>query len=491
MTGSITIVGLGSGSEEQLTLGIYKILKNSNSLYLRTNIHPVVNFLNKEEINYTTFDYLYDTINSYEEVYRRIASLLIEKATAGESITYAVPGNPMVAEKSVQYLIKECEEKNININILGGESFLDTLFSSLKIDPIDGIIVLNGESFKRSDLNPSKNIIICQVYNQVIASDTKLTLMELYPEEMPVFIVSNLGVSNEEKIKSVFLYELDRNPKDFHHLSTLFIPRSSDNNSINRDFFRLIELVQILRGPNGCPWDKAQTHQSIRKNMIEEAYELVETIDTLDLNHMIEELGDVLLQVMLHSQIAEEDGFFNIYDVLEELNSKLVRRHPHVFGEEKAKQAEEALNHWEKIKQKEKEDRGINVISQLDGIPKDLGEIYKSYKLQKKASHVGFDWVRIDEVFAKIEEELIEVKNADKNQIKEEIGDLLFAVINLSRFVKIDPEEALSITNRKFVKRFSYIEAQLKKNNIKIGEAPLELMEIYWNKAKALDKKGN
>lgn len=490
MLGSITIIGLGSGSEEQLSLGVLKILKESDSIYLRTKVHPVTMFLNKEKITYRTFDYLYDSHNQYEDVYQNIASILIQKAIAGESIIYAVPGNPMVAEKSVRNLIKQGEEKNINIEILGGESFLDTLFSRLKIDPIDGFLVLNGESIKRSDLNPYKNTIICQVYNQLIASDIKLTLMELYPEEMPITIVSNLGVLEEEMIKQVALFELDRNPRDFHHLSTLFIPITFNNKSLNRDFSRLIELVKVLRGPNGCPWDKAQTHKSIRKNMIEEAYELVETIDTLDLNHMVEELGDVLLQVMLHSQIAEEDGFFNIYDVLEELNNKLIRRHPHVFGEERAEQANEALIHWEKIKQQEKEDKGTNLLSQLDGIPKDLGEIYKAYKLQKKAAHVGFDWTRIEDVYAKIEEELVEVKCADKNQLKEEIGDLLFAVVNLSRFLKIDPEEALSITNRKFVKRFCHIENQLKENNILIDEAPLELMELYWNEAKAIDKKG-
>jgi len=491
MSGKITIVGLGSGSERNLSLGVLELLKKTDSLYLRTKVHPVTSFLDKEKTKYNTFDYLYNNLTEYEKVYSQIASVLIEKAITGISLIYAVPGNPMVAEKSVQYIIEQGKERTIEVEILGGESFLDTIFSRLKIDPINGIIVLDGEILKSADLNPSKNIIICQVYNQFIASDVKLTLMEVYSDEMPLLILSNLGILGEEMIKQVALFELDRNPKDFHHLSTIFIPISPDKKIRDRNFFESIELVKTLRGPEGCPWDKVQTHQSIRKNMIEEAFELVETIDNLDMNHMIEELGDVLLQVLLHSQIAEEEGFFNIFDVIEELNQKLVRRHPHVFEEEKANKVEEALLQWERIKDKEKEDRGSIVVSQLDGVPKDLGEIYKAYKLQKKAASVGFDWLKIKDIFDKIEEEIAEVKSAEKDQVKGEIGDLLFAVINLSRFLEIDPEEALSITNRKFVKRFKYIEEKLKINNIIIGDASLELMESYWNEAKVLDKKGN
>ncbi len=491
MCGKVIVVGLGSGSGDQLSLGIFKLLKGDNSLYLRTKVHPVTKFLDSENINYDTFDFLYDNLSQYEQVYEKIASILLEKALNGESLIYAVPGNPMVAEKSIQNLIELGKENNVDIQILGGESFLDTLFSKVKIDPIDGLLVLNGETIKRADLSPTKNIVICQVYNQYIASEIKITLMELYPDEMLVYIVSNLGIYDKEEIKQVPLYKLDHNQEDFHHLSSIFIPKTLDKNVYDKDFYKLIELVKKLRSPSGCPWDRAQTHQSIRKNMIEETYELVETIDSLDMNHMIEELGDVLLQVILHSQIAKDEGFFDIYDVLDGLNKKLVRRHPHVFAKEKAKEAEEALIHWEKIKQKEKQDRGTNTLSNLDGIPKDLPAIYKAYKLQKKAASVGFDWIEIKDIYSKIEEEVHEVKTADKEHLKEEIGDLLFAVINLSRFMKIDPEDALSVTNRKFISRFKYIEDQLKKENISIYDASLDLMESYWSEAKAIEKRGD
>ncbi|OEG00299.1 nucleoside triphosphate pyrophosphohydrolase [Vulcanibacillus modesticaldus] len=485
MGGKITIIGLGSGNEDQLSLGIYKLLKNTKNLYLRTRIHPVVDFLKKERIAFKTFDYLYDTLTDYDQVYSRIASSLIGEASTGKSLVYAVPGHPMVAERSVQYILQRGEEQNVSVNVLGGESFLDTAFSRLQIDPIEGLLFLNGETLTLSDLNPTKNTIIGQVYNQWVASEVKLTLMEIYPDEMPIYITSNLGIIGEEVIKKVPLYELDHNPEDFHHLSSLFIPKVKDEKILERNFSRLVEIVQILRSPNGCPWDRKQTHQSIRKNLIEETYELVETIDEMDMEHMEEELGDVLLQVMLHSQIAEEEGFFNIYDVIQQLNQKLVRRHPHVFGDENANEAEEALEHWHQIKQQEKIDKGKQSNSILDGIPKDLPAILKAYKLQKKAAKVGFDWTEITDVYKKIQEEFEEVKSADKSNQMEELGDLLFAVVNLARFMKIDPEEALAKTNTKFIKRFNYIENKLKELNIPIEEASLELMEKYWIESKS------
>lgn len=486
MNGKITIVGLGSGSEDQLSLGTYRILKNNEVIYLRTRVHPVVSFLEQERVQFKTFDDLYDTLTEYDEVYHKIATTLIEQAESGISVVYAVPGHPMVAEKSVQNLLKTGKEKDIEIEVKGGESFLDTLFSRLNIDPIEGFIFLNGETMVRDDLDPKKNTVIGQVYHQWVASEVKLTLMEVYPDDFPVWIISNLGMLNEETMKPIPLSELDHHPGEFHHLSSVFVPRVTDNDRVfDRLFDRLVEIVQILRGPDGCPWDRAQTHQSIRKNLIEETYELAETIDEMDIDHMIEELGDVMLQVMLHSQIADDEGYFNIFDVIEQLNQKLVRRHPHVFGDEKAERAEEALQHWHKMKQKEKEDAGKQKPSSvLEGIPKDLPAILKAYKLQKKAASVGFDWTEIEDVFAKIEEEYREVKEAAADQQMDEIGDLLFAVINLARFMKIDPEEALAKTNQKFIQRFRYIEQKLEVKNIPIEEASLELMEQFWNEAK-------
>ena len=390
----------------------------------------------------------------------------------------------MVAEKSVQYLLNQGEEREVEVEVIGGESFLDTVFSSLKIDPIDGFIFINGEIITKKDLDPYKNIVIGQVYDQWVASDVKLTLMDIYPDEAPVFIVGHLGIKGKEIIKKVPLYQLDHEPTDFHHLSSVFVPPFVTTEVTHALFDTLVDIVEILRSPNGCPWDRKQTHQSIRQNLIEETYELAETIDLLDMDHMVEELGDVLLQVMLHSQIATEEGYFTISDVVKHLNDKLVRRHPHVFGDEKAEKAEEAFQHWQQIKQQEKKEKGLEDSSYLDGIPMDLPAILKAYKLQKKAAKVGFDWDNIEDVYDKIQEEIKEIQSAKQEDQLAELGDLLFAVINLARFLQVDPEQALALTNQKFVKRFQYIEQKLKENRIDITKASLEEMERYWNEAK-------
>lgn len=483
MAGNITIVGLGSSNEDHLTLGIYNLLKNSKVVYLRTKVHPVAEFLTQEGIRFETFDYLYDTLSEYEQVYMKIASFIIGRAQSGEDIVYAVPGHPMVAEKSVKLLIDDGRKYNISVNVQGGESFIDTFFSRLNIDPIEGFIFLNGETLQRKDLNPSKNIIIGQVYNRFIASDIKLTLMELYPDEMSVRLISNLGLKGKEVIKEVPLYQIDYKDEDFHHLSSLYIPKVTEEHIYERQFSRLTEVIEILRGPEGCPWDRAQTHDSIRKNLIEETYELAETIDELDFDHMLEELGDVLLQVMLHSQIAKEEGYFDIYDVIDQLNKKLIRRHPHVFGDKKAKEEEDALNYWQEAKKEEKGDQNQEDTSILEGIP-NLPSILKAYKLQKKAAEVNFDWDDIKEVYLKIDEELEELKSAPEEERIAELGDLLFAIVNLARFLKIDPEAALARTNTKFIRRFQFIEHKLKENGIPIEKATLETMDKYWNEAK-------
>lgn len=483
MTGKITIIGLGSGNEDSLSLGIYKLLKKSENIYLRTRVHPIVDFLTEEQINFQTFDYLYDQSFEYEAVYQEIAKSLLNEAKSGKTLVYAVPGHPMVAEKSVKNLIEAGNKEDVDVDVLGGESFLDTFFSRLNIDPIDGFIFLNGETVTRDDIIPSKNILIGQVYNRFIASDLKLTLMEIYPDETPVWLVANLGIDGQEIIKQLPLYELDYEETDFNHLSSLFIPASASDQGEQRQFYKLVDTVKVLRGPNGCPWDREQTHKSIRKNLIEETYELLDAIDAMDIDNMIEELGDVFLQVLFHSEIAEEDGYFNIYDVIEQLNLKLLRRHPHVFGDEAAQGADEALDFWNKMKSKEKE-IVEEKTSILDGIPKELPTILKAYKLQKKAAKVNFDWTRVEDVYNKIDEELAEVKSAKGEEQLEEIGDLLFAIINLARFLGHDPEEALALTNKKFIQRFNYIEERFNQEGILFEDASLELMEKYWNEAK-------
>ena len=502
---NITIVGLGSGDPDQITLGVWRRLQSAKRLFVRTERHPMMQLLKENGINYTSFDSIYEQHDSFPDVYDAIVQALLSEAeteakakaesdsleSGGEpiDIIYAVPGHPMVAERTVQLLRERCLEAGIKLCIIGGESFLDGAFVRLGIDPIEGFTLLDAAELQPSLLQPGLHTLIGQVYDAFTASDVKLALMERYPDEMEVVVGHALGVEGEERIERVPLYELDR-VEGYGNLSLIYVPRSDDPDLRNRSFDRLHEIVAILRSPDGCPWDREQTHQSIRKNFIEELYEALEAIDNDDPDGMQEEFGDVILQVMLHSQMEEELGAFNVYDVVQSLNEKLIFRHPHVFGDRKADDSGEALENWEQMKAKEKQIKGTshNRQSVLDGIPPDLPALMKAYKLQKKAAKVGFDWDSLEPVLGKIEEEIRELreavaqKNADEQAA--ELGDLLFAVVNAARFIQADPEEALSRTNRKFKQRFAYIEEQLRISGKTFDQTDLIEMDRWWEEAK-------
>lgn len=483
MTARITVLGLGSGDPDQLTLGSFRRLQQASKLYLRTDQHPMIELLKEHQITYESFDALYVEKATFEEVYEEIAQTLIRYAVSeNEEIVYAVPGHPMVAEYTVVRLRELCPEANVELQITGGESFLDQAFTRFGFDPIDGFQLLDATDLRTNQLNPRMHTIIGQVYDSFTASDVKLTLMEVYPDDYPITVGHALGVQGAEQIIEVPLFELDQ-IEGYGNLSLVWVRPGESEDLFNRTFDRLHEIVAILRSPEGCPWDREQTHTSIRKNLIEETYEVLETIDDDDPDAMCEELGDLLLQVMLHSQIEEETGAFTVYDVIQAINEKLIRRHPHVFGEREAGNAEEALANWEAIKDDEKRRKGIDPKEQslLDGIPRDLPGLMKALKLQKKAATVGFDWPNSGEVIDKIFEELNEVREAidlhsSDNQY-EELGDLLFAVVNLARKLKVDPEEALEAANRKFKERFQYIEQGLKKREKDFAQSSLEEMD--------------
>jgi len=252
----------------------------------------------------------------------------------------------------------------------------------------------------------------------------------------------------------------------------------------------LIEIIKILRSKNGCPWDREQTHESLKKCLIEEAYEVIEAIDKNDKNNLEEELGDLLLQIVFHSNIAEEEKLFNMEDVITRVSSKMVSRHPHVFGNKKADDVEEALLTWEEMKKEEKGNKTQTEI--MRDIPKVFPALTRSYKVQKKAAEVGFDWDDITGALDKVEEEKIEIEEImnenDETRIKEEVGDLLFAVVNVARFLKVDPEEALNNTTEKFMNRFQYVEESAVSKNVRINDMELAEMDELWEKAKKVLK---
>lgn len=244
-----------------------------------------------------------------------------------------------------------------------------------------------------------------------------------------------------------------------------------------------------LRGPDGCPWDREQSHETLKPYLIEEAYETLEALDSGDMTLFKEELGDLLLQVVFHAQLAKENGNFDIDGVCEGICEKLIRRHPHVFGESDADTPEKVLRQWEKIKRSEKPDDGKKSV--LDGVPKQMPALLRAMRLQKKARSVGFDWDKAEDAFAKVEEESAEFRQAfasgDAKQMEEELGDLLFALVNVARFIELNPEEALKKTIAKFITRFNFIEKEIKNSGKSMEKTNLEEMEKLWNKAKTVE----
>jgi tetrapyrrole methylase family protein/MazG family protein len=251
-------------------------------------------------------------------------------------------------------------------------------------------------------------------------------------------------------------------------------------------FKKLTEIVDTLMGENGCPWDKVQTRESLKPYLVEEAYETLEALDNNNPEEIKEELGDLLYQVLFHAKISENKNEFNITDVVESISHKMVHRHPHVFKEENLETPEEVVTQWEEIKSKEK--GKANRESVLDGIPPYLPGLLRAQKLQKKAAKQGFDWDKIDDVFDKLDEEVAEFKEAilsgKETDMTSELGDIIFVLVNIAKFKKIDAEEALRATNNKFIKRFQYIEAEVTKRGNTLKETSLEELEKYWQEAK-------
>lgn len=260
------------------------------------------------------------------------------------------------------------------------------------------------------------------------------------------------------------------------------------------DIQKLVDLVERLRSENGCPWDRVQTRETLKPMLIEEAYEVLDALDSVNPAELREELGDLLFQVIFHAQIAHEKGEFQLTDIIDRLHEKMVRRHPHVFGDADMRTSQEVLQNWEDIKAAEKGvQSSANPNSEkslLDGIPSRLPALLQAYQMTAKASRVGFDWPRLEDIFIKLQEELSELQEAcaegNAGKVAGEVGDLLFVAVNVARFLGIDPETALTRSNRKFSRRFRYIESAIKRQGRELKDANLAEMDSLWEEAKSM-----
>ena len=471
----IYVVGLGPSLLGEITLESLHLLQTADQVIVRTKQHPSVEQLATQGVEFISCDCFYESSDSFEEVYKKIVKFCLQESRKYSNIVYAVPGSPLVAERTVQLLRTEAQAENIAIKILPAMSFLDLVYSRLALDVCDGLKIIDALQIGKVQSKEDLPLVITQVYNKQVASDVKLSLMDYYDDATEIVFMRNLGLP-DERVAKIFLYELDRQ-EDINHLTTVYLPCQESIFNMAE----LIETVELLRTPDGCMWDREQTHETIRHNFIEEVYEVIEAIDNQDLNLLCEELGDVLLQVVFHAQIAKESGNFDLQDVIDGITEKLIRRHPHVFGKIEVNNTKEILTNWDKIKAEEKSERKYI----LDGVTKGLPALMCAYKLQSKVAKVGFDWQDLEPVYAKVYEELEEVKTAvGKKELEKELGDLLFSVVNLARHLQIVPEIALNISNNCFRKRFAYVEQSVLASGKDWREFSLQELDIFWAKAK-------
>ncbi len=480
----ISVVGLGPGDINALTIGTVEILKTSKNIFLRTIKHPTVKYLEEKKINFKTYDNVYDKSESFDDVYKVIAEDLIKQHEELGDVVYAVPGHPLVAEKSVSILLKLCNNENIKIEILPAVSFVDAIMEALKIDPINGVKIIDAFDIKNQIMDKRAGLIITQVYNKLIASEIKLVLLDYYRDDTEIYFVRAAGIKELESIRKIQLYELDRQ-EDIDYLTSIYIPKCLDN---TKDFYDLLAIIEVLRGENGCPWDRGQTHESIKRCIIEESYEVLEALDENNEDMIVEELGDVLLQVVFHAQIGKEEGYYNISDIIKAISNKMITRHPHVFGNETASTSEIVIDNWEKSKMKEQKLQSYT--DTLKHVAKNLPALIRAEKIQQRAARVGFDFEKIEDAMSKVIEEINKVKDVykgiNREKILEEVGNLAFSVVNVARFLDIDPENALNYTIDKFIKRFEFMELKAKDLNADLDEMSLDDMDRLWNEAKGL-----
>jgi tetrapyrrole methylase family protein/MazG family protein len=541
----ITVIGLGPGGSRDLTLAALEAMRGASRVILRTSVHPTVSELAGYGVSYETLDEMYRDADDFESLYREMAARILEVAREtfdrGETggIVYAVPGSPHVGERSVELLVEMGPAADTEVRVLPGVSFLEPVFSGSGISLFDGVQVVDALSIESVSINTGVALAVPQVYDSMVAGRVKSRLMQAYPDEHPVLLARAAG-TREGRIDRMCLYEIDR-VSDIDHLTTLVVPPLDtrvDVKGLERAataFAELVSVMSALRSGTGCPWDREQTHESLMKYMVEETYEALDTIEKGDMDKLCEELGDVMLQVVFHAQIASENGEFDIADVAAAIVEKLVRRHPHVFSEVKVDSSEAVLRNWEKIKAVERGEKG-RFSRVFDSVPAGLPSLMRAEIVQSKASKVGFDWKDYRPALDKVDEELAELRaalllwgseanpgdaragslsageadaaepngvdptrsgsSAGKGRVEEgsasgksasvteEMGDLLFAVVNVARLLKIDPEGALRKAVEKFIARFRYIEERAAAGGVAIEDMTLEEMDELWEESK-------
>jgi tetrapyrrole methylase family protein/MazG family protein len=471
--GRVVVIGLGPGPAGLLTAEAAAAVERIPVRFLRTSHHPSATAV----VGGRSFDWVYEQATRLDEVYPSIVDALVEASQEHGEVLYAVPGSPTVAERTVELLRGDAR---VEVQVLPALSFLDLAWDRLGVDPVArGVRLVDGHRFAAEAAGQTGPLLVAQCDSKAVLSDIKLAV-----EGGPtVIVLQRLGLP-DESVRPVEWADLDRAVAP-DHLTSLWIPALAS--PVAGELVRFDELVHTLR--QRCPWDREQTHQSLTRHLLEETYEVLEAIDGLGADfegadHLEEELGDLLFQVVFHATLAAEEGLFDLSDVARRIRLKLVHRHPHVFGDVEARTAGQVMRNWEEIKQAEK-----GRASLMDGIPHHLPSLLYAHKAQRKAAAVGFDWDSVAGAWPKIAEEATELEAAmageSPAEVADELGDLLFAVVNVARHLDVDPEAALRAATMKFRDRFMSVERLAAARGLDLRRLDLAALDALWDEAKA------
>jgi tetrapyrrole methylase family protein/MazG family protein len=443
----LTIVGLGPGSASLLTVEARDVLASAEEVWLRTRRHPTVAGL-PEGPHYESFDAVYDAGSSFDEVYETIVSRVLELAARPEGVVYAVPGHPLFGEATVQALLEHAPAARI----VPGVSFVDAAVPALGIDALtSGLLILDALSLgeRKRVLVPQRPTLIAQVYDRRAASQVKLALLDSYPPEHAVRIVRGAG-TDDQRVTDTTVERLDRDDI-FEHLTSLYVPPLTLTEDL-RSFEGLRAVVARLRDPDGgCPWDLEQTHESLKRFLLEEAYEAVDALDAGEPHRLAEELGDLMMQVVLHAQLGEDEGGFVIEDVIASIAAKLIRRHPHVFGDVQVSGPDDVLRNWNTLKGEERGDAPI-----LDAVPKAMPALAQAQSVQSRATKAGLAPPPHTPQSLATHLDTVAAGGATLDAL----GELLFGIVALAREHDLDAEEALRLSVGRYRERVALAERE-------------------------------
>ena len=473
----ITLLGLGPGDPHTLTRAAWDWLLQLDKLHLRTRQHPNISGL-PGHLSLVSFDDHYETAESFEKVYAGIIETILELGRSPEGVTYAVPGHPFVAEATCPEIARRATAEGIPCQVIDGLSFLEPTFRALGVDPLPELILVDALELALREtpgFPPSAPAIIAQIYDRQTAAEVKLTLMTAYPDDHPVRLVHTAGTV-AELVEDLPLHAIDHSPH-LGLLSSLYVSPLSQYAS----FEAFQEIIARLRAPDGCPWDREQTHLSLRPFLLEEAYEALDALDREDLTDLAEELGDLILQIVLHAQIASEAGDFNIHQVLEGIATKLVRRHPHVFAEVDVVGISGVTRNWEVIKAEERKEHDVpEKKGLLDGIPMALPALSQAAEIVERVGRVGFDDFSKQDSSREMMALIHSLEESRKDHHKETLGLLLLQAASLAHELDIDPESALREALTRFRSRFSAMESHVLAEGRALADLSSEQLENLW-----------